>query len=191
VVLVISNLHFEMRIMHNGAKEVKRGDSWIESQFIGAHLAGIMMSNANECLEIVLTLEIVVLQGHATSTVEETSVEDGPTESNVERITHKGASGEVETSDVCNFVEISALFRMAFVILAWRLCDLSSGVLLIIRESKRERTYDLLGFGFLFACRTPREGMRWNEAVSITSVEALVLRIRACIKVQGTHGKDH
>jgi hypothetical protein len=40
------------------------------------------MDNMSKCLEIVLVLDIMVIQGHSTSLVKETDVGDGATEGN-------------------------------------------------------------------------------------------------------------
>ncbi len=102
MVLSIADLDFETRITCNRAKGVERSDGRIEPQFIGVHVAGGTTDNANECLEIVVILEIVVLRDYSPDTVEETDVEDGGAERDVERITHERASSKMETSDIRN-----------------------------------------------------------------------------------------
>ena len=83
----------------------ERDDSRVESQFLRVHVASSTADNANERLEVIFTLEIVVLRDHPASTIKQTDVEDGSTKSDTERVAHERTSGEVETSDVYDLAE--------------------------------------------------------------------------------------
>jgi hypothetical protein len=49
--------------------------------------------------------QIIVLRDHSACAAEETGVEDGPAEGDVERIAHERASCKVETSDICDLAK--------------------------------------------------------------------------------------
>jgi hypothetical protein len=114
VICILSNLDLEAWITCNRAEVVKRSHRRIESQFIGVHVAGNTTDSANECLEIVLVLEVVIPRNHSAGTVEKTDVEYGPTERDMERVTHEWASGEVEASGVCDLAKDRFDFRLSF-----------------------------------------------------------------------------
>ena len=62
----------------------------------------------------------------------------------------------MEPGDICNLAEDRfdfrwsfSAFERAFVAYALRLCDLTRGIPLVMRDSKKERTYDFLRVWFL------------------------------------------
>ena len=155
MVYVIPNFDFEARITCNRAEIVERSDGRIESQFVGIHVASGATDNAGERLKVILILKVVVLRYYSASTIEETGVEYSSTQCNVEGKTHKWSSSKVEPGDVCDLTEdrfdfrrTFGTFECAFVVLARRLRDLSIGMISVLRDSKKEKTYNFLRIWF-------------------------------------------
>jgi hypothetical protein len=76
----------------------------------------------------------------------------------MEGVPHEWASCKVKSGNVCDlskdrfdFWRVFSTLRYAYVALAWPLRKLSIGMLLILRVSKKEGTYDFQ-WVWLFAC---------------------------------------
>jgi hypothetical protein len=136
VVCVLPDFNSEARVMCDRAEVPEGGDSRIKSQIIGIHIAGRTTDNTNECLKIGRVLKVVILRDDSAGTVEETDVEDSAANGDVERVTHEGARGKVETRNIrdltkyrLDFRRFLSTFGLPFAALAWRLCELPRDVL--------------------------------------------------------------
>jgi hypothetical protein len=114
VVCVLPDFNSEARVMCDRAEVPEGGDSRIKSQIIGVHIAGRTTNNTNECLEIGRVPKVVILRDDSAGTVEETDVEDSAANGDVERVTHEGARGKVETRNIRDLTKDRFHFRRGF-----------------------------------------------------------------------------
>jgi hypothetical protein len=156
VVCVVPDLDFEARVTFDRAEVVEGSDGWIETQFIGVHLASSTADNAYECLKIVLIREVIVLRDHSTGSIEQANVKDGTTHCNMEGVAHEGAGSEMKAGNICDLANYGLDFRRSFqpleysfMVLASRRRSLSREVLLVMSYYKKEGTYDFLRVWFL------------------------------------------